>query len=620
MVYWPGLLGGFAFDDHANIVDNTALRIEGGSLLSVAAAAASSGAASPMGRPISMVSFALNYFFFGTAPFSFKLTNLFIHYANALLVIVLILQMVKLSQCKVSAQRAFVLASSVAAIWALHPLNAMPVLHVVQRMTSLSAFFMLIGLSLYLYGRSVKSSLGICAIAASLLVCWPAAIYSKETGLLLPVYILLCEWLLLGSFLTTSKKVLLLMVLPAVGLLIGICWANWEWIVGGYRMRDFTLYERLYTEPRVLWFYVQQILLPMPGLFGLYHDDITVSRGLVSPPTTLFAIAGGVAIVTFAYLQRRRRPLFTFAVFWFLASHLLESTILPLEIAHEHRNYLASVGILLWLTDILLPVEPIRQRSFPRLVVLLGFISLCGLVTSLRSSQWSEDFNRRQVEVFNHPLSARANYEFATGILNNTFDVGHGNLKAYELAHMHLERAAALDLSAKAALIGVLYLDCAAGKPKDAKTTAKLLARFATTSFTHGDRGVVRSLSAMLVEQKLCMEDAEVKSLIDAGLSNPSLDGSLRGMIFAVAMDYAVMRIGSMPLAIEYAQAAVVSDPAAGAPRINLIHLYLQSGKVDEARQEYTQLMALPAKARDRADLEKLKSLFEAKEHDATPR
>lgn len=619
VVYWTGLFGDFAFDDYVNIINNVALRMGADSLASMVSAA-TSGISSPMGRPISMVSFALNYQLFGGLPFSFKLTNLIIHYANALLIVSLVWQASAASLLNFRKQHTPLLAFTVAAIWALHPMNAMPVLHVVQRMTSLSALFMLAGLSLYVYGRMAKTLSGRYAIAVSLLVCWPAAIYSKETGLLFPVYVVLFEWLLMGSCQTLSRSNIRWWVLLTGGLLLVVCWAKWEWIVGGYRMRDFSLADRLYTQPRVLWFYLQQLLFPIPHWFGLYHDDIAVSRGLLSPPETLVAIVGWIALVTFAYRQRTRKPLFTFAIFWFLASHLLESTVLPLEIAHEHRNYVASLGLFWWLASELLPDGSIRPLRWPRMILLLGFIVFCGFATSLRSAQWADDQTRKQGEVINHPQSARANYEFAISVLNRTFDVGRGSPQDYELVHLHLQRAAALDPSGKIALLGVLYLDCAAGKIKNANALTDLLARFSNAPFTHGDRSVVHSLSAMLVEKKLCLNDSEAQALINAGLSNRSLDGALRGMFYAVAMDYAAVRMHSLPLAMEFAQAAVASDPAAIALRINLIHLYLGSGKVDQARLEYTRLLTMPKSARDKPGLDHIRSLMDANEHNATTR
>ncbi|MEO8021001.1 tetratricopeptide repeat protein [Polaromonas sp.] len=611
ITYWAGIRGTFIFDDFSNIVNNPSLRLFDGSLSSLMAAA-TSGTSSPLGRPLSMASFALNFFFFGGAPFSFKLTNLLIHIANALLVFGLVRQLLRRLGDDTGTSQSLALAAGITAAWALHPMNATPVLLIVQRMTSLSAFFILSALSLYLYGRHAKNKLGFLAIATSLLVCWPAAILSKETGLLLPIYIFLCEWQLLGTFRSISIKAKWLSLSVIGGLGAAVCWGNWTFITAGYGVRDYDLLERLMTEARVLWFYIRQLLLPAPDLFALFHDDIPVSRGLLAPSETLFAIMAWIGVTALAFHQRARSPLFAFAVFWFLASHLLESTVLPLEIAYEHRNYVASIGIFLWLGRLLLPVQTNVQWLIPRLVLAAAFVFFCGLVTSMRSLQWADEFQRTQMEASNHPDSARANYHAATVAMQRTYELGGGNPVAYQMVQFYFKRAGELDTSSKAPLIGLLYLDCAAGLPQNAVIQSQLRERFSSARFSFGDRAVVHSLSALLVENRLCLDDQEVKKLIEAGLSNPLADGLMRGMINAVAMDYAAAKMRSIPLALTYAQAAVASDPGNVAFRVNLIHLYIQSNKFNEARREYMILASRSLSARDRPGVDGLKNLFDA--------
>ena len=146
-----------------------------------------------------------------------------------------------------------------------------------------------------------------------------------------------------------------------------------------------------------------------------------------------------------------------------------------------------------------------------------------------------------------------------------------GNSFAVQTARFQFKRAAELDRNNKGALINLLYLDCMTGARKDKalqKTPAEdavlqneLRESFATAHLVPGDRGLVQSLSELLVENRLCLEDAEVQALLDAALANPEAKGLIRGMINAVAMDYAVAKIGSLPLGLRYARAAVDSDP-----------------------------------------------------------
>ncbi|MDX1529290.1 MAG: hypothetical protein R3337_11735, partial [Gammaproteobacteria bacterium] len=161
MVYRPGLSGPYVFDDVQNITGNSAIAITSlapPELLS----AAFSKAEGSIGRPMAMLSFALNYFFNGQSfdPFAFKLTNLLIHMANVLLVYVLLRLLFQSAgipsadlESQINRRRAILLALFAAALWGLHPLQLTSVLYTVQRMTSLSAFFVLLGMIVFVQGR-----------------------------------------------------------------------------------------------------------------------------------------------------------------------------------------------------------------------------------------------------------------------------------------------------------------------------------------------------------------------------------------------------------------------------------------------------------------------------------
>ncbi len=91
---------------------------------------------------------------------------------------------------------------------------------------------------------------------------------------------------------------------------------NPGYITGGYSYRNFNLEERILTEGRVLIFYLKSILIPSVRELGLYHDDITISRGLFDPPTTLYSlmalgwnVAGGIAVTAQTTTGQSRHPL-----------------------------------------------------------------------------------------------------------------------------------------------------------------------------------------------------------------------------------------------------------------------------------------------------------------------
>lgn len=583
-IYWPGMAGDFVFDDYPNVVNNPYIHLFDGSWGSLVDASLG-GVSSPWGRPLSMASFALNYHFFGGDAFSFKLTNLAIHITNGLLVFILAKQLwLRL----IGEERSDLAALWVASIWLLHPLNLTPVLFVVQRMTSLAALFTLAALCLYLQGRQSSGWRRWVMLMMALLVFWPAGLLSKETALIFPGIIVLIEWLAREK--AGGGKSYLWGMFGCVILAVPFLYVAWPFVEQTYLLRDFSPVERLYTELKVLWFYVLQTFIPWPDFYGLHHDDIQISRGLFDPiGTAISGLAWGLVIL-FAFTQRKSKPWITFSVFFFLIGHLLESSILGLEIAYEHRNYLPIFGIFFGAACLLVPPSSSALYSVPRLVFMLCFLSLCGTVTAIRAMQWGDEYIRTQIEANAHPGSARTHYDAARAILDKTLPSGYITTAAYNMARIHFQRAANLDPTGKAPLAGILYLDCAAGAPKDAAVFSEMVERFSISKFSLADQGFIQSLSDILTNDAFCLNDEEVEIMLRGALANPMAVGKVRGMLHALAMDYAATRHNSLAQARSHALAAVESDPSSVALRINLIRILVQLGAVDEAKRQYASL------------------------------
>ena len=162
-VYTPGLQGPFVFDDHPNIVGNQLVAVDALDAESLRDPAFSLGNGAYPDRGLARLSFALNYYFAGERfdRFAFKATNVVIHVLNGLLVYwlsVLLLRRYAGGARPPSAEAGWGAMQSylpllVAALWLLHPIQLTSVLYVVQRMTSMAAFFVLAGLLLFVMGR-----------------------------------------------------------------------------------------------------------------------------------------------------------------------------------------------------------------------------------------------------------------------------------------------------------------------------------------------------------------------------------------------------------------------------------------------------------------------------------
>jgi protein O-mannosyl-transferase len=423
MVYWPGIAGGYVFDDFPNIVDNTNLHV-GTLAWPDWLAAAFSSPASDLQRPLAMLTFAANHYFTGLDPEAMKLTNIALHAANALLVLGLVRQLLAMAPLTgIANTRREWAARFVAAAWALHPINLMAVLLVVQRMEVLAHTFVFAGLWLYLLGRQRQACgrNGWLLISTSLVLGSGLGALAKESAVLLPLYAFLVELCLLGfrrggveagSGPRRDRRLYLLyalvLVLPAVA---GVAWLLPKVMASGaWAGRDFTLGERLLTQARVVIDYLSWTLFPSLRELSLYHDDYQVSRGLLRPATTLPAMLAIGALLAFVASLRRRRPLASLGLLWFLGAQLLTATILPLELVYEHRNYFASLGICLLLADVLL-LAP-RTAPLQRIGVLVAVVALFAftLTTHLRAREWSHPYRFAASEAAKHPQSPRATY------------------------------------------------------------------------------------------------------------------------------------------------------------------------------------------------------------------
>lgn len=523
-LYLLGLFGGFLFDDYPNIVDNDSLLMARLEFASLWEAAFSSGSGM-LRRPVSMLSFAINAAISGMDPVVFKLTNIGIHLVNGGLVYGLCLHLIPRLRAdqagSVAVNRA--IAIVVASLWLLHPLHVSSVLYVVQRMNLLASLFLLAGLIFYCRARTAQlggSTLSIGNLAGVLLF-GGLATYSKENGLLLSLYCLVIEVCCFRF--AAAHPVLDRMLKPgllggatvgALGLLAYLL-THPEFLSEGYILRDFTLTERLLTQCRVLLHYLAWTLYPDPSLLALYHDDIEVSRSLVSPWTTLPAVVFIGLMAILAVLLRARAPWASFASLWFLAGHAMESTFLPLEMVFEHRQYLPMVGLILGLG------LGVTASLGARRAALLASLLAVGLGGALgyRSWLWNEPLRLAQWSATHHPASARAQYDVGRILLDRAQDPAE-RAEQLALIRSYLTRSMALSpgyLHPAAAL--VLSYQQTEAPPATALAELERRIREVTVASPLPLMQVIKAVSL----NSLSISPAQMERLLQASLANRHL-------------------------------------------------------------------------------------------------
>ncbi|MBI2382088.1 MAG: hypothetical protein HYV16_15140 [Gammaproteobacteria bacterium] len=601
-VYWPGLNGPFVFDDEPNIKENPALHIKDLSLDSLRNAAFSIKAG-PLYRPISMSSLAANYYFSQLEPYAYKLTNLGVHLLATLALMLFANRLLHLYSYHPTNQESSykpdipLICLLLGALWGLHPLNLSSVLYIVQRMASLAAMFSFLALASYCHGRlcQLRAQRGWPFLILSLIVLYPLAIFSKENVVVLPLIMPTIECLLLPQRWQQTLKWIRqhrIMLWLALALPVAFCLWHMDYVLNGYVSRPFTLEERILTESRALWFYLQQIALPNISQLYLFHDDFSTSKGILSPLTTLTSLIAWCITFLGIWMLRRKHPLAAFSILFFLIGHLIESTIFALELVHEHRNYFPSFGPLLLLSVALTTLCKDKIGGKARITVIALFIAFLAHSTWTRANAWSSWPRLAATELTLAPSSAGSNYEIGRVYFAKTVLEGKHNY--YNLAREHLLKSSMLDPNMVLGMLAVLRLDAAMQKTEDKNLLKQLLTRLQTQTATAATVQHVNQLLACHIKQNCEVSSSSILSIHQALLKNPSL----RGRALAVTLsNLALLALeeSNQNLALAYTELALDNYRDDAGIWLSSIYVSTVANKPDRARILAKNFLELPA-------------------------
>jgi len=344
VIYGNSFHGTWQFDDRPNIVENrniflktldwpdikkTMYAPEGGRI----------------SRPLSYLSFALNYYVGELDVAGYHLVNFIIHYLSSVFLFLFLYNTLKLPTIQGRyGPASYGIALMATFFWATSPVQTTAVTYIVQRMASMAGLLYIMTLYFYLKGRTVDSRWRRRLFWALTALSAVLSIAAKENAAMLPVSIWLYDLLLIQgvSRETVIRNLKLLVPTLLAVLAVGLMYTDLSTLLAGYANRPFTLTERLLTEPRVIVFYVTLLLYPISSRLTLIHD-MELSRSLLTPWDTLPAIVGIILLILLAGYIARKRPLISFCILFFFLNHVIEGSVIPLELVYEHRNYIPSM-------------------------------------------------------------------------------------------------------------------------------------------------------------------------------------------------------------------------------------------------------------------------------------
>lgn len=464
--YWPGLYGPFLFDDFGNLdalgrfgrVDRWP---ELGYFLT-------SGRADPIGRPLSLLTFLVDARTWPADPWPFKRSNLILHLVNAALLATTIARLqTGLGRRTPSFRASPWTPVAASALWAAHPFFVSTTLYVVQRQAMLPATFVL--LALLSWDRAVlkfqinRAPAGWCWAILGFGLATVLATLSKANGLLAPLLVgvayLTCLRQPTGEGTKQSDAAAwLLLALPTALLaawLTSLAFSLWP--QDPIHGRDWTLAQRLMSQPRAIWEYVSHIVLPRASGGGVFVENFQVSRTWLDPLSTLPAALTLLASVLAGIAYRNRLHVVAFAWLFFITGHLLEGSVVPLELYFEHRNYLPAL-FLGW------PIAHhlLKPGAFPRYraAFAASLFTVLLLLTHQRAQIWGDRDLLVALSARYEVDSARSQADAANAEASRgAYDAAHKRIVAAQRMHPHSVDVAINAIAIECVATNALALD-----------------------------------------------------------------------------------------------------------------------------------------------------------------
>jgi tetratricopeptide (TPR) repeat protein len=403
-VYLNTTLNGFVWDDGAMVVANEHIRSLGPSSLKLffTSGKAHNHAIGEIYRPLSLVSYAIDYKLFGLNPAGFHATNVLLHAINSALVFGLMLLII--------GDRAASLAAAL--VFAVHPIHTEAVAWIKDRDDLLSLLFMLLAFYHYAKARGawkgIAVSLGLFALALSAkemaivlppllalyIICFqPEKIMERETYIkLLPFFIMTGAYFFVRT-----------LVLGQV--------AQGAYMGGG-------LYPAMLTMSRGVAYYMKLLVMPT-GLSADYATFVvshSVSLGVIGSIILILAV-----VAAGAFAHAFSRP-FSFGVFWFFIALIPVSNVIPVKIPIAERFlYTPSIGFSIVLGVVV--AWGLKRRGSRRtasLAVLMILLALYSIGTIKRNAVWKDGLTLFSDVLEKHPDNLTAHINVG----NHYFNLG----------------------------------------------------------------------------------------------------------------------------------------------------------------------------------------------------
>ncbi len=545
-VYANSLDGRFLFDDDFLVKSNAQIR-SWSRVPEIFAGDVGAGAGKQFGfyRPLQILTYLVDYRFWGLNERGYHLTSIILHVLTAWCVFWLIGLL----------YRDAFLSLLTGLFFVGHPVHTEAISYVSGRADPLAAFFLLLTLIFYLKSVNGRER----RFLVPMVLAYALALLSRESSLILPALLLLYHYSFrkriphgpLFSLLLLIAAYALLRLTLVREVLSGRVWPT-------------SVVQRLPGFFVALAGYLRLLVLP----FGLHMEYGDRLFSFASGPAISGMILFGVLLAA-VFLSRNRRaknPVF-FSLGWFLLCLLPFSNLCLLNAyMAEHWLYLPSIGFFLLLSHGL--VSGLRNRAgwCPAIIaVFLCLLVFLSILTIRQNEYWREPLSFYERTLRYSPGSYRASYNLGL----NLYQRGRKEeaVRAYLQAVKNKP-----DYADSYNNLGIVYNDLGKGDAAVAayREAVKINPRFAAAWNNLG-----------VAYKNLSSTEEAIAAYRQAIAINPRFVEAYNNLatVYAAA--------GKPEEAVSALKRAIESDPGAAVSYYSLGNVYLKSDRNQEAVEQY---------------------------------
>lgn len=445
--YANSLNSSWHFDDFSNIVSNQNIQIQKLSWKEIQNSFYSPES-KKLSRPVANLTFAINYLISGLDTTSYHVFNVLVHICASWFVYLIFLQTLRLYYSVNAKDYLVISLPSIALLgtilWALHPINTQAVTYIVQRMASLGALFYYVAFYCYISFRLSNESWRKIIFLLFTICFFSLGIGTKENIVTLPLALVGYEIAFFrSSILPSSRNFKYIVVIGSVTFSLLLLTFFYEKIIdifNPYFFRTFTPWERVISQPLILSRYLFLIFYPLAD-FLILETDMVASHSLLDPPVTLVAILFATSLIIFSIVYLKKYSILCFAIYYYFVNHMIESTIIPLELYFEHRNYLPSIFIFMAIAFYFIKLicyYSDNNKVFMKYIIiftLVVFIVGEGNATHLRNEVYRDEISLHKDTIKKAPINPRPYVAIASQLIRS---------KQYEEALEYLRDAESL--------------------------------------------------------------------------------------------------------------------------------------------------------------------------------